>query len=48
VPKDQLVRIPLPPDEAVGDFLKVKPTDEMPRPGGRKGRPKKAAKKGRK
>jgi hypothetical protein len=25
--------IPLPPDEAVADFLKVRPTPAMPRPG---------------
>jgi hypothetical protein len=47
MPKDQPVRIPLPPDEAVSDFLKVKPTAEMPRPGRRRGK-RKPAKKGRK
>lgn len=42
MPKDKPIRIPLPADEAMGDFLKVKPTDEMPRPGTRK--PKKTTK----
>jgi hypothetical protein len=36
MPKHQPVRIPLPPDEAVSDLLKVKVTKEMPRPGARK------------
>lgn len=42
MPQEKPVKIPLGPDEAVGDFLKVKPTAEMPRPGAR---PPKASKK---
>lgn len=34
------VSVPLPPDEAVSDFLKVKPTKDMPRPGPRRGKAK--------
>jgi hypothetical protein len=45
--KDHPVRIPLPPDEAVADLLRVKVTDEMPRPGKRKAKPQ-GRKKGRK
>jgi hypothetical protein len=43
--KEHPVRIPLPPDEAVADLLRVKPTAEMPRPGKRKAKPR-ASKKG--
>ena len=35
------IRIPLPPDEAVSDFLKVRPTADMPRPGARGAKTKK-------
>jgi hypothetical protein len=46
VPEDRPVKIPLPPDEAVADLLRVKPTEDMPRPGARKGkRAKKARRK---
>lgn len=43
MPHDKPIRIPLPPDEAISDFLKVKPTDEMPRPGKRKPKAEKKA-----
>jgi hypothetical protein len=46
MPKDKPVHIPLDPDVAVADFLKVKPTAEMPRPGKpKKAKTKKPAKK---
>jgi hypothetical protein len=38
MPDNKPVRIPLPPDEAVADLLRVKPTEDMPRPGARKGK----------
>jgi hypothetical protein len=43
MPKDRPIRIPLPPDEALADLLKVKPTADMPRPSKR---PKTKRKKG--
>jgi len=43
MPQEKPVKIPLGPDEAVSDLLKVRPTPEMPRPGGR--RPRKPTKK---
>jgi len=40
------IHIPLPPDVAIAEFLKVKPTADMPRPGKRKTKPTKKPKKG--